>query len=135
MSRIVSANSSSVRPADGSAPERPPGRVTHDSRGNAVWDWDIATGVLAHKSVSELLTSLDAPGALTLDPSRPGRRLVGRPLQPVLARLTDARESPPAATPCNGGSLWIDLAITQDQLVVAMKQGPHFRNEADAHHV
>lgn len=63
-----------VRPADGSAPERPPGKVTHDSRGNAVWDWDIATGVLAHKSVSELLTSLDAPGALTLDtePARSG---------------------------------------------------------------
>jgi hypothetical protein len=44
-----------------------PGKVTHDSRGNAVWDWDIATGVLARKSVEELITSLDAPGALSLD--------------------------------------------------------------------
>jgi len=43
------------------------GRVTHDSRGNAVWHWDIDTGVLARKSVAELLTSLDAPGALALD--------------------------------------------------------------------
>lgn len=43
------------------------GRVGHDSRGNAVWHWDIDTGVLARKSVSELLTSLDAPGALALD--------------------------------------------------------------------
>jgi len=43
------------------------GNVTHDSRGNAVWDWDIATNVLARKSVAELLTSLDAPGALSLD--------------------------------------------------------------------
>jgi hypothetical protein len=41
--------------------------VTHDSRGNAVWDWDIATGVLARKSVAELLTSLDEPGVLSLD--------------------------------------------------------------------
>jgi hypothetical protein len=47
-------------------PERS-GRVTHDSRGNAVWDWDIATNVLARKSVTELLTSLDAPGVLSLD--------------------------------------------------------------------
>jgi hypothetical protein len=45
----------------------PAGKVAHDSRGNAVWDWDIETGVLARKSVSELLSSLDAPGALSID--------------------------------------------------------------------
>jgi hypothetical protein len=56
-----------VKAAEASLPERPPGKVTHDSRGNAVWDWDIATGVLARKSVDELLTSLDAPGVLSLD--------------------------------------------------------------------
>ena len=56
-----------VRPAEGSAPARTPGRVVHDSRGNAMWDWDVATGVLARKSVSELLSSLDAPGVLSLD--------------------------------------------------------------------
>jgi hypothetical protein len=44
----------------------PSGKITHDSRGNAVWDWDISTGVLARKSVAELLTSLE-PGALSLD--------------------------------------------------------------------
>jgi hypothetical protein len=44
----------------------PSGKITHDSRGNAVWDWDIATGVLARKSVAELITSLE-PGALSLD--------------------------------------------------------------------
>jgi hypothetical protein len=43
------------------------GKITHDSRGNAVWDWDISTGVLARKSVAELLRSLDAPGVLSLD--------------------------------------------------------------------
>jgi hypothetical protein len=56
-----------VRPTEASVPERLPGRVTHDPRGNAVWDWDIATGVLARKSVDELLISLDAPGMLSLD--------------------------------------------------------------------
>ena len=52
-----------------SAVEKPgrAGKVTHDSRGNAVWDWDIATGVLARKSVAELISSLDAPGALALE--------------------------------------------------------------------
>lgn len=57
-----------VKPADGLGPDHnTQGRVTHDSRGNAVWHWDIDTGVLARKSVSELLTSLDASGALALD--------------------------------------------------------------------
>ena len=56
-----------VKPVNGSPPERTPGKVIHDSRGNAVWDWDIATGVLARKSVEELLTTLDAPGTLSLD--------------------------------------------------------------------
>jgi len=57
-----------VKPADGNVPQvATQGRVTHDSRGNAVWHWDIDTGVLARKSVAELLTSLDAPGALALD--------------------------------------------------------------------
>ena len=43
------------------------GKVTHDARGNAVWDWDIATGVLARKSVDELISSLATPGILSLD--------------------------------------------------------------------
>ena len=55
--QLIKAADSSVRS----------GKVTHDSRGNAVWDWDIATGVLARKSVNELLTTLDAPGSLSLD--------------------------------------------------------------------
>ena len=55
--KLVSSNEESVRS----------GKVTHDSRGNAIWDWDIATGVLARKSVAELLTSLEAPEVLSLD--------------------------------------------------------------------
>jgi len=49
------------------------GKITHDSRGNAVWDWDVSTGVLARKSVAELLTSLE-PGALSLD-AEPDRQV------------------------------------------------------------
>jgi len=57
-----------VQSAEGPAPDlATQGRVTHDPRGNAVWHWDIDTGVLSRKSVAELLTSLDAPGALVLD--------------------------------------------------------------------
>ncbi len=37
------------------------GRVVHDSRGNARWDWAVATGVLAGKKATELLRMLDDP--------------------------------------------------------------------------
>jgi hypothetical protein len=31
-------------------------KVIHDSRGNAVWDWGVATGVFARIKSAELLT-------------------------------------------------------------------------------
>lgn len=44
------------------------GKVVHDSRGNAVWDWAVATDVLARKTVAELITTLDDKGgALSLE--------------------------------------------------------------------
>ena len=53
--------------------KRHSGKVIHDARGTAVWDWDVATGVLAQKTVAELITTLDAPGGLGLesDAARP----------------------------------------------------------------
>jgi hypothetical protein len=42
------------------------GRVIHDVRGNAKWDWAVSTAVLAKKSVAELMNTLDVP-ALTVD--------------------------------------------------------------------
>jgi hypothetical protein len=48
------------------------GRVVHDPRGNAVWDWAIETGVLAKTTVNELLSKLvePMPMALELDSDR-----------------------------------------------------------------
>lgn len=45
------------------------GKVVHDQRGNAIWDWAIETGVLAKTSAAELLRSLaePIPFALELD--------------------------------------------------------------------
>jgi hypothetical protein len=63
MSKICRNLLQLIEPADEPALS---GKITHDSRGNAVWDWDIATSVLARKSVTELLSSFE-PGALSLD--------------------------------------------------------------------
>jgi hypothetical protein len=56
------------------------GKVVHDSRGTAVWDWEVATGVLAHKTVAELITTLDTPGILGLEgEATPSRDWAGDP--------------------------------------------------------
>lgn len=35
--------------------------VRHDERGAAVWNWDVATGVLASATIRDLLQKLDHP--------------------------------------------------------------------------
>jgi hypothetical protein len=42
------------------------GRVVHDPRGNAVWDWAIETTTLAQATVEELLNKLADSMPLTL---------------------------------------------------------------------
>ena len=37
------------------------GRVIHDGRGNARWDWAVSTAVLAKKTVADLISTLDVP--------------------------------------------------------------------------
>lgn len=46
--------------SDGRASE-PTGRVRHDERGNAVWDWLKDTGRNAFEATSRLLRKLEAP--------------------------------------------------------------------------
>jgi hypothetical protein len=43
------------------------GKVVHDSRGNAIWDWTIETAVLAQITVDELLGKLVDPMSLGLE--------------------------------------------------------------------
>jgi hypothetical protein len=44
------------------------GKVTHDARGTAIWDWELAPEVLTSTSTTGLLRKLaPAGGQLTLD--------------------------------------------------------------------
>jgi hypothetical protein len=47
--------------AAASGKHRPTGRVVHDDRGNAVWDWLKDTARIAIESTSRLLRKLEAP--------------------------------------------------------------------------
>lgn len=53
-----------TRPSQGrgEGPGGPGGKVVHDQRGNAVWDWLKDTGRNAIESTSRLLRRLEAPG-------------------------------------------------------------------------
>ncbi len=57
---IDSAGSKNATPK--AQPERPAGRVVHDARGNAVWDWVKETGRVCIESTSAMLKRLEIPG-------------------------------------------------------------------------
>ena len=55
--------------ADSSRNERPSGRVRHDERGMAVWDWAVATGEFATLSATHALKKLEVGDLKIEDPT------------------------------------------------------------------
>ncbi len=67
-SRPSAPPSSATTPSRGAKPDAAPdpsegrsGRIVHDERGNAVWDWIKDTGRMAIDSTSRLLKRLEVP--------------------------------------------------------------------------
>jgi hypothetical protein len=57
-----SGSPSAPGPEVGPSPGRTGGgKVTHDARGTAIWQWGVATGVFAVIKSTELLNMLDDP--------------------------------------------------------------------------
>jgi hypothetical protein len=50
------------------------GRVVHDERGNAIWDWVKETGRIAIGSTSRLLRKLESPELKMEDDKEPAAR-------------------------------------------------------------
>jgi len=58
--RLASGKGDTVRlPREGDRPSGPSGRVRHDERGMAVWDWAVATGEFASLSATSAIKKLD----------------------------------------------------------------------------
>ena len=108
-------------PGQPTPPDKPAaaGRITHDSRGNAVWNWISESGKIAIDSTSRLLKRLDTsdlrleesgstaepePGPTTKpgqqSPAAPGRSApVGQGGYDPYSSRTPARNKPAAARP------------------------------------
>jgi hypothetical protein len=55
------AASSTSKPGAAQPPTQPTGKVVHDERGNAVWDWLKETSRIAIESTTRLLRKLESP--------------------------------------------------------------------------
>jgi len=60
-SNIKAGERSAAETGKETRPAGPTGRVVHDDRGNAVWDWLKHTGRICIESTSRLLRKLESP--------------------------------------------------------------------------
>ena len=68
-----------LRASRGDTDELPTGKVVHDDRGNAVWDWMKNTGRHAIESTSRLLRKLELPELKFEDPKDEELRVMPDP--------------------------------------------------------
>jgi hypothetical protein len=88
---------------DEAAPEASRGRVVHDSRGNAVWQWVKDTGRHAIESTSALLKKLEVPELKVQDHKDDELRLeddvdAGGGYDPYGTRIGSKKPPPPKTT-------------------------------------
>lgn len=93
----------SSAPRDKTAADASAGRVVHDSRGNAVWQWVKDTGRHAIESTSALLKKLELPELKVQDHKDEGLRLeddvdAGGGYDPYGTRI-GTKKSPAPKTP------------------------------------
>ena len=72
---------------DASAPSpgtKQTGRVQFDERGNAIWEWSVATGAFGREVSTERLQKLENPGlSLAEDAPTPSQRVKANPMGAV----------------------------------------------------
>lgn len=101
----ASATSKPAAPSDKPATENSGGRVVHDARGNAVWQWVKDTGRAAIESTSMLLKKLEVPELKVEDQKEDNELKLeddvdqGGGYDPYGTRVGSRRPAPPATTP------------------------------------
>jgi hypothetical protein len=70
------ADTGSPSVPDEHAGERSTGRVKFDDRGNAVWEWSLATGAFGNEVSTERLQKLEHPALSIVDDSPPAQGTV-----------------------------------------------------------
>jgi hypothetical protein len=65
-------------------PAKQTGRVQFDERGNAIWEWSVATGAFGREVSTERLQKLENPGlSLAEDAPTPSQRVKANPMGAV----------------------------------------------------
>jgi hypothetical protein len=78
------AKSSSDTRAPSPPAKQTSGRVQFDERGNAIWEWAIATGAFGREVSTERLQKLENPGlSLAEDSPTPSQRVKANPMGAV----------------------------------------------------
>jgi hypothetical protein len=103
--KAASSASSPGAPVEKAPPESSGGRVVHDSRGNAVWQWVKDAGRVCIESTSMLLKKLEVPDLKVEDHKQESSELrleddvdPGGGYDPYGTKV-GSRKSPPAKTP------------------------------------
>ncbi len=92
------------------------GRVKHDDRGNAIWEWAVSTGALSLESATQRLKNLDNPSlSLAEDAPTPSEKVKANPrgvtqgYSPYDSGLLDKKEPAPRKKDLRKLSEWLKL--------------------------
>jgi len=83
--QAAAAGSGKPEPKNVPSPDdKKSGRVKFDDRGNAVWEWSVATGAFGREVSTERLQKLENPGlSLAEDAPTPSQRVKANPMGAV----------------------------------------------------
>ncbi len=90
---IEPATSEAQPPEDKASDDRPAGRIVHDARGNAVWNWAGTGGGDAAR------ISVDSTSAMLKRLELPGLKVEGQEDTAVVPKVDEANGTPAAAQP------------------------------------
>jgi hypothetical protein len=103
------------------ATDKVSGRVKHDDRGNAIWEWAVSTGAIAVDSVTQRLKRLDNPTLSLADEAsnpvtkgKPNARNAAQGYSPYDSGLPVKKDTAPRKKDLRRLSEWLKLKKQAD---------------------